>query len=43
MRWDLPERLADRVIFMDGRYIVEEGDPEEVFVNPKRRETITCF
>ena len=27
--------VADRVLFMDGGYIVEEGTPEEVFGNPK--------
>ncbi|WP_089272415.1 amino acid ABC transporter ATP-binding protein [Puniceibacterium sediminis] len=26
---------ADRVVFMDGGYIVEQGTPEEVFGNPK--------
>lgn len=27
--------VSDRVIFMDGGYIVEEGTPEEIFVNTK--------
>ncbi len=27
--------VADRVIFMDGGQIVEEGSPHEIFVNPK--------
>lgn len=27
--------VADRVIFVDGGYIVEDGTPEEVFKNPK--------
>ena len=27
--------VADRVIFMDGGYIIEEGTPEEIFQNPK--------
>ena len=31
--------VSNRVIFMDGGYIVEEGDPEEVFVNPKQERT----
>ena len=31
--------VADRVIFMDGGYIVEEGTPEEVFGNPKNKRT----
>ncbi|MCM3172109.1 MULTISPECIES: amino acid ABC transporter ATP-binding protein [unclassified Paenibacillus] len=33
--------VADRVIFMDGGYIVEEGSPEEVFGNPKNERTIS--
>ena len=31
--------VADRVIFMDGGYIVEEGTPEEVILNPKESRT----
>lgn len=31
--------VADRVIFMEGGYIVEEGTPEEVFNNPKEART----
>lgn len=31
--------VADRVIFMDGGYIVEEGMPEEVIGNPKEERT----
>ena len=31
--------VSNRVIFMDGGFIVEEGDPEEVFGNPKRDRT----
>ena len=31
--------VSDRVIFMDGGVIVEEGDPEEVFGNPKSERT----
>lgn len=31
--------VADRVIFMDGGYIVEEGTPEEVLKNPKNERT----
>ena len=27
--------VADRVIFMDGGYVIEDGTPEEVFKNPK--------
>lgn len=33
--------VADRVIFMDGGYIVEQGTPEEIFSNPKEERTIT--
>jgi len=32
--------VADRVIFMDGGYIVEEGTPQEVLLNPKQARTI---
>lgn len=32
--------VSDRVIFMDGGYIVEEGTPEEVLSNPKEPRTI---
>lgn len=31
--------VSNRVIFMDGGYIVEEGDPEEVFGSPKQERT----
>ncbi len=31
--------VADRVIFMDGGYIVEEGHPEEVFGNTQNERT----
>ena len=31
--------VADRVIFMDGGYIVEEGTPQEVFGAPKEQRT----
>ena len=31
--------VADRVIFMDGGYIVEEGTPEEVLSNPQAQRT----
>ena len=31
--------VADRVIFMDGGYIVEEGTPEQVFDNPQHERT----
>lgn len=32
--------VADRVIFMDGGYIVEEGSPQEVLLNPQEAQTI---
>ena len=31
--------VADRVIFMDGGKIVEEGTPAEIFANPKEQRT----
>ena len=31
--------VADRVIFMDGGYILEEGTPEQVFGNPQNQRT----
>lgn len=31
--------VADRVVFMDGGYIIEEGTPEEVLKNPKQERT----
>ena len=33
--------VADRVIFMDDGYIVEEGTPEDIFSNPKEERTIS--
>ncbi|WP_339242646.1 amino acid ABC transporter ATP-binding protein [Paenibacillus sp. FSL R5-0517] len=33
--------VADRVIFMDGGYIVEQGTPEQIFGNPKNERTIS--
>lgn len=32
--------VADRVIFMDGGFIVEEGTPQEVLLNPQETRTI---
>ena len=32
--------VAGRVIFMDGGYIVEEGSPQEVLLNPQEARTI---
>lgn len=31
--------VADRVIFMDGGYIIEEGDPREVIEHPREERT----
>ena len=33
--------VADRVIFMDGGYVVEKGTPQEVIVHPKEARTIS--
>jgi len=33
------KEVADRVIFMDGGYIVEESSPEEMFTNPQHIRT----
>lgn len=33
------KEVGDRVLFMDGGYIVEEGSPEEVLTNPKEERT----
>lgn len=33
------KEVADRVIFMDGGYIVEEGTPKEIFENTKEKRT----
>lgn len=33
--------VADRVIFMDGGYIIEQGTPAEIFGNPKHERTIS--
>ena len=31
--------VSDRVIFMDKGYIVEEGNPKDIFTNPKNERT----
>lgn len=31
--------VADRVLFIDGGYLVEEGTPEEIFANPQNERT----
>ena len=33
------KEVADKVIFMDGGVIVEQGTPEEVLVNPAEERT----
>ena len=35
----LARDVADRVIFMDGGYIIEQGDPKEVIEHPKEERT----
>lgn len=32
--------VSDRVLFMDGGYIIEEGTPDEIINHPKERRTI---
>lgn len=36
---DFARKVADRVVFMDGGVIVEEGKPEDVIDNPKNERT----
>ncbi len=33
------KEVSDRVIFMDGGYIVEEGTPDQIFTNPQNPRT----
>ena len=33
------KEVADRIIYMDGGYIVEEGTPQQIFENPKNEKT----
>ncbi|EUJ47906.1 putative amino acid ABC transporter ATP binding protein [Listeria rocourtiae FSL F6-920] len=33
------KEVADRVIFMDGGYIQEQGTPEQIFTNPQNERT----
>ena len=35
--------VSDRVIFMDGGFIVEEGTPEEIFTAPKQKKAHICL
>ena len=32
--------VANRIVFMDGGYIVEQGTPDEILKNPKEARTI---
>ena len=31
--------VANRVIFMEGGYVIEDGTPEEIFEHPKEQRT----
>lgn len=33
------EEVADKVVFMDGGYVVEEGTPRQIFTHPKEERT----
>ncbi len=33
--------VADRIVFMEGGYIIEEGTPEEILKNPQQERTIS--
>ena len=35
--------VSDRVIFMDGGYIIEQGSPSDIFVHPQEQRTIGAF
>ena len=35
--------VADRVLFIDGGVILEQGTPEEIFGNPQNERTQTFF
>lgn len=37
------KEIADRVIFMDEGVILEDGSPEEVFINPSNKRAIEFF
>ena len=36
---DFAREVANRVIFMDGGSIIDEGSPEEVLIHPKHERT----
>ena len=31
--------VSDKIVFMDGGYVIEEGKPEDLFTNPKEERT----
>ena len=37
---DFAKKISNRVLFMDGGNIYEEGTPKEIFENPKKEKTI---
>ena len=37
--FDIAEEVADKVVFMDGGVIVEQGTSEEIFNHPKEERT----
>lgn len=39
MKWYSQEMVADKIIFMDGGRIVEQGDPKQVIDNPQEERT----
>ena len=39
----LAREVADRVLFIDDGYIIEEGTPQEVILNPKEPRAIDFF
>ncbi|CAI3536224.1 hypothetical protein CNEO4_1500015 [Clostridium neonatale] len=36
---EFAREVSDRVVFMNNGIIEEEGDPEEIFNNPKKERT----
>ncbi len=38
---DFARSVADRIVFMDGGVVVEQGDPDDIFTNPKNERTKT--
>jgi L-cystine transport system ATP-binding protein len=33
------KEVANKVVFMDEGYVIEEGTPEKIFTNPKEKRT----